>query len=193
MTDSKDADKWNKVYSNNEFGFFPPCLVLHQHQHLLPETGKALDLACGMGRNAVMLARQGFETVAIDVSHVAIDKLNEYAEQEDLVITAQACDLNQTPLLKNEFDIIVISHYLNRDLIPSIKQALKKEGVIFYQTFIKQKVEDIGPSNPDYLLDENELLELFKEFQIVVYKEEALLGDTQEGFRNEAMIIARKI
>ncbi len=187
-----DSQKWNNVYSKNEYGAFPPCTVLHQNQHLLPKHGRALDLACGMGRNAIFLSRSGLETVAYDVSDVAIKKLNTYAEQERLEIQTQVCDLNQHDLVNEQFDVIVVSHYLNRELIPTIKNVLKKNGLIFYQTFTKLKTENNGPNNPDYLLEKNELLELFKEFQIVVYAEHADIGNLKEGLRNEAMLIAQK-
>ena len=191
MTQS-DSEKWNAIYSKDEFSFFPPCKVLFQNLHLLPKQGQALDVACGMGRNAVALAEKGLTTTAIDISKVALDKLTKYAGQQQFDIETLAYDLTQNSLPVDGYDVIVISHYLNRELIPAIKQALNPNGLIFYQTFIKDKVEDIGPSNPDFLLDQNELLNFFNDFQIIFYREEASIGNTKEGFRNEAMVIARK-
>ncbi len=191
MTDSDDAKKWNAIYEKNEFAFYPPCKVLHQNIHLLPKTGSALDLACGTGRNAIALAKQSLDTTAIDVSEVAISKLLNYATTENLKINALASDLNKEPL-NYKYDVIVVSHYLNRNIIPNIKSALNENGLIFYQTFIKNKVDDIGPSNPDYLLDQNELLELFKEYEVLLYREEGIVGDIEQGFRNEAMIVVKK-
>ncbi len=188
-----DTDKWNDVYSKNHYGFFPPSTVLHRHQHLLPKEGRALDLACGHGRNAVHLSRLGLETYAIDISDVAISKLNQYAEKEGLEINARPCDLKQEALEENYFDLIVVSHFLDRTLIPDIKNALKQQGLIFYQTFTSLKIEDKGPSNPDYLLERNELLQHFEEFKILSYCENADIGDTKEGLRNEAMIVAQKV
>lgn len=192
MIDNTDAEKWDARYSKNEFAFFPPCKVLHQNRHLLPLTGSALELASGIGRNAVALARHGLSTIAMDISNVALNKLAEYAVQESLNIKTQACDLNSTQLPQHQFDVIVVSHYLNRDIIADIKSSLKVNGLIFYQTFIKAKTEDIGPGNPEYLLGENELLNLFKDFKLVLYREEGTVGDTHQGFRNEAMLIAQK-
>ena len=185
-------EKWNRIYSENEYGFFPPALVLHRHAHLLPTSGHALDLAAGIGRNAIFLAQQGMTVEAIDISDVALEKIKAYAESEQLAITTTVSDLDQTTSFSTTYDVIVISHYLNRDLIPTIKQALKPGGLIFYQTFIKDKVENIGPSNPDYLLASNELLSLFHDYQIIVYREDATIGDHEQGFRNEAMLIAQK-
>ena len=187
-----DASKWDAIYSNNEFGFFPPANVLHQNKHLLPTRGKALDLASGQGRNAVFLSRLGYETHAWDISRVALDKLSEYAAAESLTVNAQLIDLNEYELPQNEFDIIVVSHYLNRNIIENIKQAMANNGLIFYQTFTRNKVDDIGPSNPDYLLKENELLQLFSDFIIHFYREDSDLGDKEHGQRNEAMLVAQK-
>lgn len=191
MNESADAKKWNAIYEKNEFAFYPPCKVLHQNLHLLPKTGKALDLASGTGRNAITLARHGLETSAIDVSKIAIGKLLDYATEENLKIDAQVIDLNNATI-NSQYDVIVVSHYLNRKIISNIKSALNENGLLYYQTFIKNKVDDIGPSNPDYLLEQNELLELFKEFDVLFYREEGIVGDTEQGFRNEAMIVAKK-
>lgn len=187
-----DTEKWNKVYSKNQFGFFPPAEVLHRHQHLLPKTGKALDLACGQGRNAVHLSRHGLESHAFDISDVAISNLKQYAKDENVDIDARVVDLKRERLQENNFDVIVVSHFLDRSLFADIKNALKPQGLIFYQTFTKLKIDDIGPSNPDYLLERNELLVQFKEFKVLVYCENDDVGNTREGLRNEAMIIAQK-
>ena len=73
-----------------------------------------------------------------------------------------------------------------------IKNAIKKEGLIFYQTFIISKVNDTGPSNPDYLLEKNELLNLFNDWNIIYYREEGTIGKIDEGFRDQAMLLAQK-
>jgi tellurite methyltransferase len=64
--------------------------------------------------------------------------------------------------------------------------------LVFYQTFTREKSADCGPSNPAYLLEENELLRLFSGLRILAYREEGNVGDVAQGFRNEAMIVAQK-
>jgi hypothetical protein len=64
--------------------------------------------------------------------------------------------------------------------------------VLFYQTYCQQKVSDSGPSNPDYLLADNELLRLFPDLQLRVYREESVLGQHDIGIRNQALMVAEK-
>jgi hypothetical protein len=70
--------------------------------------------------------------------------------------------------------------------------ALKPGGLLFYQTFTRNKLDQQGPSNPDYLLASNELLRLFKPLNVVFYQEYAKLGDVRFGNRNEACFIGQK-
>jgi hypothetical protein len=69
---------------------------------------------------------------------------------------------------------------------------LRPVGLLFYQTFIQQKVANIGPNNPDYLLAENELLKLFSDLTIMFYREFGTEGDHCQGLRNEAQLLAKK-
>jgi hypothetical protein len=71
--------------------------------------------------------------------------------------------------------------------------ALKPGGLLFYQTFTRVSVGPGGPQNPEYRLAENELLRMFQELQVVVYREEGEIGDKTHGFRNEAMLVAKKV
>ncbi|MCW8828638.1 MAG: hypothetical protein OQK94_06240, partial [Gammaproteobacteria bacterium] len=64
---------------------------------------------------------------------------------------------------------------------------------LFYQTFIADRADPaIGPANPDYLLAPNELLRLFPDLVVRLYREEGVLGDTAKGLRNEACLVAEK-
>ena len=187
-----EEDKWNAIYQSSPHDQKHAVQVLTENQHLLPESGKALDLACGLGANALFLAQHNLNTCAWDISSEAISTLDKFAKNSNINLDTEVRDVSRNPPHENTFDIIVVSHFLDRKIIPDIKNALKKNGRIFYQTFIADKTNDSGPKNPDYLLDKNELLSLFNEFIILVYREEGSVGDTCKGFRNEAMLIAQK-
>ena len=88
---------------------------------------------------------------------------------------------------------MVVSRFLERSLAGNLVRALKPGGLLFYQTFIREKADAAGPHNPAYLLRPNELLELFKDLRLLVYREEALIGDLDRGFRNEAMLVGRHL
>ena len=189
-----EQQQWDERYrEQGGAGVLTPTLVLTQNAHLLPDAGTALDLACGRGANAVFLAQRGLQVSAWDYSAVAIEQLEQYAQQYSIKLLAEVRDVVSDPPAKQSFDIIVVSRFLERSIIPQLSAALKPQGLIFYQTFITEKSPAIGPNNPDYLLQANELLAQFAGLRIRVYREEGLQGDLTHGFRNEAMLVAQHI
>ena len=183
--------KWDAIYSQRE-GEVTAATVLIENQHLLPPSGKALDLACGMGGNAKLLAESGLDVVAWDLSSVAIAHLQQEAKIQKLAINAQVQDVIDNPPDAHSLDVLVVSFFLDRDLCTTLIDALKPGGLLFYQTHCRDKVSQIGPSNPEYLLADNELLSLFSGLKLRVYREESVLGDHQQGFRNQAFLVAEK-
>ena len=186
-------EKWNKIYSGTESAG-DAVAVLKENRHLLPAQGQALELACGMGRNALFLAQQGLETSAWDISDIAIQRLNDEAETQNLSakLHAQVRDIVTQPMQSNRFDVIVVSYFLDRSLMSSIQDALRPGGLLFYQTFSRLQVDESGPSNPDFRLADNELLSLFSQMRMLVYREEGCVGDHEKGFRNEVKMVAQK-
>lgn len=186
--------KWNARYEAvaNIGESQRPSQVLVDYQHLLPPSGVALDLACGLGGDALFLAGKGFDVHAWDISSVAIERLNQQAQALGLAIHVKAADLSQCSLGEKQFDIVTVSRFLHRPLFDKIINTLRPSGLVFYQTFIQEKSTDFGPNNPDYLLAENELLRSFNDLRVLAYREEGMLGNTALGFRNEAMIVAQK-
>lgn len=167
--------------------------VLREFEYLLPRSGDALDIACGLGGDALFLAQRGLAVQAWDASRVAIDKLGGFAREKNLSIDAQCRDVMAQPPAPNSFDVIVICHFLERALCPQIIAALKPRGLLFYQTFCTERVDaGRGPSNPDFLLQKNELLRLFATLDVIVYQELSALGDTTRGLRDRALLIAQK-
>lgn len=167
--------------------------VLRHNLHLLPRQGRALDLACGLGGNALLLAERGLEVAAWDISPVAIERLKGVAQNQGLVdLSAEVRDIEQQPPAPESFDLIVVSYYLERRLTENIIDALKPGGLLFYQTFTRVSVGSEGPSNPDFRLGDNELLKLFSPLQLRFYREENRLGDLTQGNRDIAMLVAEK-
>jgi len=184
-------EKWDNRYRDAETAPIA-CQVLANNKHLLPCSGTALDFACGRGGNARLLAQHGLQTQAWDLSPVAIDELNHFAKQEKLAIEAQVRDVVTTPMPIAQFDVIVVSYFLDRSLWPAIIAALKLNGVLFYETFVVDKVNARGPTSPEYLLAANELLHLAEGMHILTYCDEAQVGDTTQGSRDIAMLVAQK-
>lgn len=186
-----DQTKWDAIYRNKEYS--PTAsFVLTQNQHLLPRHGVALDLACGQGGNAVLLAKAGLDVSAWDISSIAIKQLQDFTALNNVTINGQVRDVVASPPEANSLDVLVVSFFLDRGLCKHLLAALRPGGLLFYQTYCQQKVEQQGPSNANFLLADNELLSLFSTMKVRVYREEALLGDHQQGWRNQALLVAEK-
>ncbi|MBA1148535.1 methyltransferase domain-containing protein [Ectothiorhodospiraceae bacterium WFHF3C12] len=169
-----------------------PAQVLAWNAHLLPAAGRSLDLACGRGGNALLLARHGLETLAWDSAAAAIDALRALAAAEGLAIQAEVRDVVRHPPAPDGFDVIVVSRFLERELAPALIAALRPGGLLFYQTFTRQRVSDRGPRTEGFRLDDNELLTLFSPLRVRYYREEGGLGNTRQGFRDEALLVAER-
>jgi len=192
MDSSQLKNKWDSRYQETDINDATPAVVLKENLYLLPKTGTALDMACGLGANAICLAQNNLSVTAWDISQIAIDKLNQYSNQHNLQINAQVRDIESCPPETNSFDVIVVAHFLERSLTRHIIDALKPDGLLFYQTFTQAKVSDHGPARVEFRLAQNELLAMFSDLQIVAYREEDIIGDTRQGFRDQAILIAKK-
>ncbi len=183
--------KWDETYSQ-PLQQTEAAKVLAEHRYLLPEHGQALDLACGLGGNALLLAEAGLSVDAWDISGVALRALQDQAAARNLRINTRQCNITPMMLPIDQYDVIVISRFLDRALCNAIMAALKTGGLLFYQTFTRNKIDQQGPSNPDFLLANNELLRLFAPLTLIFYQEYSRIGDLQCGDRNEARFIGQK-
>jgi tellurite methyltransferase len=184
-------EKWNARY-RAATGERQASRVLKENLHLLPCNGRALDLACGSGGNAILLAQQGLKVAAWDIADVPVAALQELALRQQLSIQAEVRDVEANPPGPATFDVITVSYFLDRDSIPALIQALKPGGLIYYQTFTRQRVSDRGPQREEFRLADQELLHLFSGLQVLLYREEGCVGDVQQGFRDEAMLVGMK-
>ena len=167
---------------------FAPAQFLVQNIELLPK-GRVLDVAMGSGRNAIYLARLGFAVEGADISPEAVNAVLESAEDAGITIRAQVADLEGNYYIeKGAYDAIICFNYLQRSLVPQIRDGLRKGGIVVYETFIVDQVQFGKPKNPDYLLKHNELLEMFAELRCLRYREGVF-----EGPRAIASIIAQRV
>lgn len=182
--------KWDSIYSGRGDSVGEPARVLTENSHLLPAHGDALEIACGLAANAAFLARRGLATLAWDISAVAIERVNRYAAEQGIPLRGEVRDVDAAPPPEASFDVIVVSHFLDRALVPALRAALRPGGLLYYQTFTRTRVHDTGPSNPEFRLTDNEFLQLFAGMRILVFREEGLVGDTRAGLRDEALLVA---
>jgi SAM-dependent methyltransferase len=185
--------RWNERFKGKDFTFGKePNPFLKKYISLLP-IGKALDIATGEGRNAIFLAQHGFDVGAIDISEMGLRKVRRLAREVGIKVQTILADLSAYKIEREYYDLIANFYFLNRNLIPKIKKGLKKGGRIIFETYLLEQrtLGTGGPKHPRYFLKSNELLELFKDFRILFYRE----GIFKEGGRRKAIasLIAEKI
>jgi tellurite methyltransferase len=187
-----DQRRWDKRFRGEGFAFGKEAnSFLKKHITLLPK-GKALDLATGEGRNAAFLARHGFEVDAVDISKMGLRKAQKLAKEMGVKIHALAADLDTYQIERGKYDLIINFYFLRRSLIPKIKKGLREGGMVILETYLleQRKLGTGGPKNPKYFLKPNELLQRFKDFGILFYRE----GIFREGGKRKAIasLIAQK-
>lgn len=184
-------EKWDARYQHSSSPG-DPCWLLKNYSHLLPTSGRSLDIACGLGANALFLAEQNLQSHGWDNSIVALEKLALFAKNRRLCVTTQQRNIEKNPPEKDSFDIIVVSQFLFRPLMPALIDALRPGGLLFYQTFNEHKQSAKGPSNPNFLLASNELLALLSPLELVFYREDRTIGNLDKGLRDCSYFIGRK-
>ena len=136
---------------------------------LIRAGGRVLDLACGDGRHARYLSRLGHRVEAVDRDAEAVRRLAGVTG-----LTARVADLEHAPwpYAGQQFDAIVVTHYLHRPLFPHLLAALAAGGALIYETFAAGNERYGRPSNPDFLLQPGELLELVRgRLRVVAYED----------------------
>lgn len=136
-----------------------PASWLLRNSDLLALGQAVLDLACGTGRHALLLASGGFEVRAVDRDAAAIETLRATAARLDLAVRAEVLDLEQgeVDLGDAAYDLILGIHYLHRPLFPALRRALRPGGTLLYETFTTAQAARGRPTNPDFLLQPGEL------------------------------------
>ena len=130
---------------------------------------RALDIACGSGRDSVYLARKGLQVNALDWNEDALVRGRLLAERMNVTVNWQLADLESDTFVFDDeaFDVIHVARYLHRPMLPRLKSALKPNGLLFYETFALGAEKFGSPKNPKYLLHPGELAQVFDKMTIV--------------------------
>lgn len=181
-----DQDKWNIRHKDNPI-LSEPLALLRQFITKAPQ-GKALDIACGMGRNSRFMRDYGFEVESIDISDFAIASL-----QNERNIYAHCVDLDSFKIPPQNYHLICNSYFLERRLFPFMREGLKKGGILVFETFAKSEIESHNAfaSDSSHLLHKNELLHAFLDLEILFYEETLIPRSKDSSLALVARLVGR--
>lgn len=155
--------------SNAAHELLLPSEWVSRFTHLIPEGGRAADVACGRGRHARHLRDRGLSVVAIDRDTEALATLRGLERIEPVAADIES---GPWPFPPGTFDAVVVTNYLWRPLVPHLIAALREGGVLIYETFALGNERYGRPANPDFLLRRNELLEwVTPRLQVVAFEQ----------------------
>ncbi|HJW02012.1 MAG TPA: methyltransferase domain-containing protein [Azospira sp.] len=154
----------------NSLPSLTPSAWITRFAPLIPASGGVLDLACGQGRHARFLAGLGLAVEAVDRDEVALASL---ASIPGVTVRCADLEVGAWPYAGQRFAGIVVTRYLYRPLLPLLLDALAKGGVLLYETFMVGQERFGRPSNPDFLLRSQELLDLARAggLRVLAYEE----------------------
>jgi SAM-dependent methyltransferase len=193
-----DALLWDERYATDVRwrSLRSPRSLLTLHQSLLPPNGLVLDAACGTTPTGLHLARQGWQVIALDVSHAALRLAQSEVKQEALPVSFALLDLSNPWLPANRFDVVLNFYYLSRSLLSTYRTCIKRGGLLFFETFVRDESfcrETDG--NPDHYLEPHELKRTFDDWHIIHYEETQRVSRSPERrmkSRRIVQLVARK-
>ena len=190
MSDA-DREHWNARYASGEYAARThPSAWLAAWIDRLPR-GRALDVACGSGRNAIYLAANGWRVDAMDISDVALARARERADAVGVEVDWIEADLERSDIPCGVYDVIVVARFLHRPLIPCLVDALRCGGHVVYDHHYITSLEVDGPKSHRFRARPNELLERFRALRVLSY-EEGIVADPDGSRMALARLVACK-
>jgi len=193
-----DRERWNRRYAERyakrAYDFAPSRWLPEIEARLEPPYpgARALDLACGPGRNAVWLAERGWTVDAWDLSDVALSIL--VCEREEraahgfpLAIDVRETDLDAAEIPPATYDLVLNMLFLDRRLWPGMVAALRPGGLLAFETFVNLPGGRRSDVSPEHLLQPGELRATFEALGL-----ETLFSD-EDGPRGTARLLARRL
>ena len=190
MSDA-DRDRWNARYASGKYAArtHPSALLAAWIDRLPP--GRALDVACGLGRNAIHLATHGYAVDAMDISDIALAGARERAEAAGVTVNWIEADLERPNIARDAYDVIVVARFLDRPLVPRLIDALRFGGHLVYDHHYISPVDVDGPRSHRFRARPNELLERFCTLRVLSY-EEGIVADPDGRRMALARLVACK-
>ncbi|MGF1614770.1 MAG: class I SAM-dependent methyltransferase [Gammaproteobacteria bacterium] len=176
----QDIARWNDRYRlANPNPDFQPNPLLRHYRTLLEGKGKVLDVACGVGHNALFLAELGNEVVAVDGSLVGLAYCQERLRDRALSVALVAADLERFFPPANYFDMVLVVRYHDRRLFSRWSAALRSGGLFIYHTFNRNLLQTRPHFPRHYLLERGELSRRLRRFCVLATNDGPGMQDTE--------------
>ncbi|HHO53342.1 MAG TPA: class I SAM-dependent methyltransferase [Deltaproteobacteria bacterium] len=163
----REREIWNRRYSEPGFRMGDgPKRFLVELAELLPGRGAVLDLGCGEGQNLVWLAGRGLVGTGVDVSVVGLNKAAALSEAMEIDLELIEADLDVWDPGGRQFQVVLCSHVLLRELVPKMRRAVAPGGLLLMENMM------VGAPIPlRYVVETQEMLHWFLGFRILHYRE----------------------
>ena len=189
-----ERDKWDARYRDGAYeDRTHPTALLAEWLPRLPR-GRALDVACGAGRNALHLAANGFTVTALDISTVALARGRRAAAERGLDIDWRCVDLDDdvtSVLPVDRYDLIVWVRYVHRTLLPHLVARLDIGGTLLSEQHLTAAAPVAGPANAEFRLTPGELARGAADLD-VLHSYEGLVVDPDDRRVALAQLVARR-
>lgn len=185
------ATSWDQRYDRELYVYGKePVQFLRQIVGRL-RVGKALVLAAGEGRNAVFLARQGFDVTAVDVSAKGLEKCRALAAEHGVTVHTIVADLDTFSMGSGHWDLITDFYYHDTALYSRVMQGLKPGGFFVLQNFSTEQpaTNRFGPKDPAWLVAPNQLPRAFDPWRIRYYEDTVI--ELDEGMHKGPGAVVR--
>ncbi len=167
---TEDQVKWQQRYAEDTYRKNNPVTLLHDW---LPQIrpGRALDIACGAGRNAIAAAEAGFRVDAIDISSNGLNLARQNAAAQGLEVNWIEHDLDQPYEFARDYDLIIVMWFVDLPLITRLCGCLAPGGYLVCEEHLKSDADVIGPGNPAFRVAPGALRDAADGIEILHYRE----------------------
>jgi len=184
----QDRNKWNQRYTEGSYHKNNPVTFVEDWLPKLP-VGRALDVACGAGRNSILLAQAGYQVDAIDISPEGLNLARQYAENQGLSINWIEQDLDQTYQFDTDYDLIIVMWYVNLGLISRLCDCLAPGGYLLCEEHLITDQEVIGPTSLNYRVAPGVLREAVSGVDVLLYEESIEMNSEGEQVASARVVV----
>lgn len=166
----QDRNKWDQRYTEDSYNKKNPVALVTDWLAQIP-VGRALDVACGAGRNAIFLAQAGYRVDAVDISPEGLNLAQKEAVSLGLDINWIEHDLDQSYSFDTDYNLILVMWFVNLELVTQLCDCLAPGGYLLCEEHLITDEDVIGPKNPNFRVAPGALREAVSGLEVLHYDE----------------------